>query len=94
MTEDCIFCRIVAGEAEASVAYEDDAAIAFMDSGQFHPGHTLVVPRRHIVDIFSLEAEPGAALMAALVRVHRAVRPRCASCWRVPWESWVSRSGT
>ena len=93
MTEDCIFCRIVAGEAEASVAYEDDATMAFMDIGQFHRGHTLVVPRRHIVDIFELEDESGAALMAALVRVSRAVRqafnPHGINIWQsngAPWQ--------
>ena len=93
VTEDCIFCRIVAGEIEASVAYEDDATIAFIDLAQFHPGHTLVVPRRHIVDIFELEDESGAALMVALVRVSRAVRqafsPDGINIWQsngAPWQ--------
>lgn len=74
MTEGCIFCRIVAGDAEASIAYQDEAIMAFMDQRQFHPGHTLIVPKRHIVDIFALDAATGAALMAAVARVARAVR--------------------
>ena len=93
MTEDCIFCRIVAADAEASIAYEDEAAIAFMDLGQFHPGHTLVAPKRHILDIFSLDAETGAALMSALACVSRAVRdafgPDGINIWQsngAPWQ--------
>ena len=74
MTDDCVFCRIVAGETEASIAYEDDATLAFMDLGQFAPGHTLVVPRRHIQDIYDIDAEAGAAIMVALGRVAAAVR--------------------
>lgn len=74
MTEGCIFCEIVRGEAEASVAYEDEATLAFMDLRQFHPGHTLVVPKRHIVDIYELDDATGTALMSSVARVARGVR--------------------
>lgn len=93
MTEDCVFCGIVAGRVEASVAYEDDATLAFMDLRQFHPGHTLVVPKRHIVDIFELDDETGAALMSAAARVARAVsaafEPDGINLWQsngAPWQ--------
>jgi histidine triad (HIT) family protein len=93
VTDDCIFCRIVAGEAEASVAYEDDATLAFMDLGQFAEGHTLVVPKRHVVDIFELDDATGAAVMAAAARVARGVdaafSPHGVSIWqsnRAPWQ--------
>ena len=66
MPEECIFCQIVAGEAEASVAYEDEATMAFIDLRQFHAGHTLVVPRRHVRDIYGLDQETGSVLMAAI----------------------------
>ncbi|MGB2694722.1 MAG: HIT family protein [Dehalococcoidia bacterium] len=74
MVEDCVFCRIVAGEVEASIAYEDEATMAFMDIRQFHPGHTLIVPKRHIVDIFGLDEATGSAVMGAVAHVARAVR--------------------
>jgi histidine triad (HIT) family protein len=74
VTQDCIFCQIVAGKAEASIAYEDDATVAFMDLRQTSPGHTLVVPKRHIRDIFELDAATGAALIATTAGVARAVR--------------------
>jgi len=93
VTDACIFCSIVAGEAEASVAYEDEATVAFMDLGQFHPGHTLVVPRRHVEDIFALDDETGASLMAAVSRVARGVRaafsPHGINIWQsngAPWQ--------
>ena len=93
MTDDCIFCEIVAGRAEASVAYEDDATLAFMDLRQFHPGHTLVMPKRHIVDLFELDAEAGRSIMAALPLVARAVRdafrPHGLNIWQsngAPWQ--------
>jgi histidine triad (HIT) family protein len=74
VTDDCVFCGIVAGRVEASVAYEDEATLAFMDIRQFNRGHTLVVPKRHIVDIFALDDATGAALMATTARVARAMR--------------------
>ena len=93
MTDACIFCEIVAGRAEASVAYEDDATLAFMDLGQFHPGHTLVVSKAHIADLFSLDEATGAAMMAAISRVARAVRdafgPDGINLWQsngAPWQ--------
>lgn len=93
MTDGCIFCRIVAREAEASIAYEDEWTMAFMDLGQFHPGHTLVVPKRHIVDIYELDDETGAALMSSVVRVARAVSaefsPHGINLWQsngAPWQ--------
>lgn len=93
MTDACIFCEIVAGEAEASIAYEDEATMAFMDLRQFHPGHTLVVPRRHVRDIYELDDNTGAALMAAVARVARGVRdafaPDGLNLWQsngAPWQ--------
>jgi len=51
--EDCIFCRIVRREAPASTAYEDEETLAFLDLRQPVEGHTLIVPKRHIEDIFA-----------------------------------------
>ncbi|MCC6316821.1 MAG: HIT family protein [Gemmatimonadaceae bacterium] len=46
-TRHCIFCEIVHGAGEASICYEDDRAIAFMDIQPVNPGHVLIVPREH-----------------------------------------------
>jgi len=73
VTEACVFCEIVAGREPASIVWEDARAIAFMDLRQPNPGHVLVIPRAHIVDILALDDETGAALMAGTARVARAV---------------------
>lgn len=51
MSEDCIFCKIIAGEIGSRWVYEDDAAIAFLDVGPWSRGHTLVIPRAHVADL-------------------------------------------
>ena len=53
----CVFCEIVAGTAHAEVVYADEEAVAFLDRSPLFPGHTLVVPRRHVVTLADLPAE-------------------------------------
>lgn len=73
MASECIFCQIIAGNAPASFVREDAATIAFMDIRQFHSGHVLVVPKAHLQDIRDVDDDTGAALMAAVADVTRAV---------------------
>lgn len=73
MAETCVFCEIAAGRAAASIVCEDEQTLAIVDLRQFHPGHTLVIPRRHFHDVRELDAGTGAALMAMVTRVTRAV---------------------
>lgn len=73
MFETCIFCEIAQGRVDASVVYEDDLTMAFVDLRQFHPGHTLVIPRRHMGDVRELDLTTGCALMATVSRITRAV---------------------
>jgi histidine triad (HIT) family protein len=53
--EDCVFCRIVAGELPSRQVYADDHAVAFLDINAWHRGHTLVIPRRHVTDLVAGE---------------------------------------
>jgi len=46
----CVFCKIVSGELPSRRIYEDDRAVAFLDIGAWHRGHSLVVPKRHVPD--------------------------------------------
>ena len=50
--EDCIFCKIINGEIPSYTVYEDDVVKAFLDISHNTPGHTLVVPKKHVQDIF------------------------------------------
>jgi len=47
MSEDCIFCKIVAGEIPAAKIYEDEYTLAFMDISPIVKGHALVIPKDH-----------------------------------------------
>jgi histidine triad (HIT) family protein len=73
MAERCVFCAIAQDGAPASVVCENDWALAVVDLRQFHPGHTLVLPRQHLQDVRELDHTTGAALMAMVSRVTRAV---------------------
>ena len=55
--EDCIFCKIVKGEALSYKIYEDDLVFAFLDINPTSLGHTLIVPKKHNKDIFDIEEE-------------------------------------
>ena len=72
--ESCIFCSIVADEAERSVVYEDDSVMAFMDILPVNAGHLLVVPKRHATYLADLDPEDGAALMRVAQRCATALR--------------------
>jgi histidine triad (HIT) family protein len=70
--DDCLFCRIVAGEVPAEVVRETDRAVAFRDVDPQAPTHVLVVPRVH-ADDFAALAEQDPAALADVVRTAAAV---------------------
>ncbi len=47
----CIFCQILNKEIESNILYEDDEVISFLDINQTKPGHSLIIPKKHIQDI-------------------------------------------
>ena len=51
MADDCTFCRIIAGEVPAHLVLEDDDFVAFLDARPVFKGHTLLVPREHVVTL-------------------------------------------
>ncbi|GAP10235.1 diadenosine tetraphosphate (Ap4A) hydrolase and other HIT family hydrolases [Bellilinea caldifistulae] len=67
---DCIFCRIIAGEAPATILYADEQVTAFYDIHPITPVHILVVPNRHIESVNEVEEE-DAKLLGHLVVVAR-----------------------
>jgi histidine triad (HIT) family protein len=52
--EDCLFCRIVAREADAKIVFEDDVSMAFLDSRPLFPGHCLLISKAHYETIADL----------------------------------------
>lgn len=72
--DECIFCKIARGQGEASVVFEDDHVIAFMDLQPVTPGHLLVVPKRHAVGLEDLPVDLGLRVWATAHRLGRALR--------------------
>jgi histidine triad (HIT) family protein len=67
--EDCLFCKIVAGELPAEVVQEDEHTIAFMDINPWTRGHALVIPRNHSRDLLDVPEEDLARTMSAAKRL-------------------------
>ncbi|MEQ3362225.1 histidine triad nucleotide-binding protein [Raoultibacter massiliensis] len=49
--QDCIFCKIAAGEIPSTIVYEDDRVLAFEDLNPQMPVHTLIIPKEHYANI-------------------------------------------
>ena len=70
----CVFCAIVAGDAPALRIYEDDGYLAILDTRPFARGHTLVIPKRHTVDLTDTPPETLADMATLGQRIARAAR--------------------
>ncbi len=54
---NCLFCGIINGEIPATVVFQDDISIAFLDHRPLFPGHCLLVPKNHFETLSDLPAE-------------------------------------
>ncbi|EHJ51941.1 HIT family protein [Streptococcus macacae] len=72
--ENCIFCKIVAGEIPASKIYEDSEVIAFLDISQATKGHTLVVPKKHVRNVLEMSEEMASQLFSPIPKIARALK--------------------
>lgn len=66
--EDCLFCKIAAGDIPAEKLYEDDDIVAFKDIAPQAPYHFLVIPKKHITGPSHIQEEDD-ALIGKLMRV-------------------------
>ena len=78
--QGCIFCAIVARQAEASPLYEDTTVVVFMDLHPVTPGHLLVVPREHAVGLEDLDRSIGAHVWSVGHTMARALRRSSMRC--------------
>lgn len=69
----CLFCRIVAGEEAASVVWQDDLLVAFLDVRPLFKGHTLLVPRAHLDTLLELPPALREPFLAAAQRLAAAM---------------------
>ena len=76
MAEDnCLFCRIVSGEVPATIVYEDDNSVAFLDHRPLFHGHTLLVPRVHVETLGELPVSQVGPFFKAAQLLSRAIEP-------------------
>ena len=62
MNENCLFCKIVAGEISSAKVYEDEICVAFNDISPQAPTHVLIIPRKHIDSLDKAEKSDGETL--------------------------------
>lgn len=72
--DDCIFCKIIAGDIPSSKVYENEHVAAFLDISQVTKGHTLVIPKTHIENVYEFTPELSKEYFEAVPKIARAIR--------------------
>ena len=70
----CIFCQILDGKIPSYSVYEDDYVYAFLDITQGTKGHTLVIPKRHVHNLYEVDEDIAKTLFTAVPKVARALK--------------------
>jgi len=65
--DDCVFCKIVAGEIPADILFQDEGLIAFHDINPLAPTHLLIIPKKHISSLAEL-SEAESSLIGDMVK--------------------------
>jgi len=71
---DCIFCKIIAGEIPSYKVYEDEFTLAFLDINPVNLGHTLVIPKKHLVNIEEADEEILCQIMKTVKKVGESLK--------------------
>ena len=69
----CSFCSIIARDAPAEIVFEDDHTLAFMDALPMTAGHTLLIPKRHVRDLFELPDDVAGHLLRSAREVGQSI---------------------
>lgn len=72
--DDCIFCKIAAGEIPSATVYEDDDFRAILDLGPAAKGHTLVIPKNHSDNLLSVDADTAAKALKVISKTANAIK--------------------
>ncbi|HEY6776942.1 MAG TPA: HIT family protein [Thermoleophilaceae bacterium] len=76
MADDCIFCKIVAGELPSEIVQEDEHTVAFMDINPWTRGHALVIPRNHSPNLYEVDEDDLRHTSSAAKRLALRMRER------------------
>lgn len=71
--ENCIFCKIIAGEIPSTAVYEDDDFRAILDVNPAARGHVIIIPKKHAANIFELDDEDGAKIFPIAKKIAAAL---------------------
>ncbi len=71
--DHCAFCRIVSGEGDVHVLYEDERTVAFLDENPAVEGHALVIPRAHREDVLAGDGATASAVFDTVRTVSQAL---------------------
>lgn len=72
--DNCVFCKIINNEIPAYKVYEDEYTLAFLDIKPNHPGHTLVIPKDHTQNIYTVPDETLARMMLSVKKIALAIK--------------------
>lgn len=72
--DTCVFCGIVKGVVPASIVYSDEKVSAFLDIQPVNPGHTLVIPKKHVVHLVDLDEATAAQKFIVAIHVSQGLR--------------------
>lgn len=71
---DCVFCKIIDGSIPSKKVYEDDYVYAFMDITPLSKGHTLLIPKEHVANVFELSPETASHLFSVAPVIANAIK--------------------
>lgn len=71
---DCIFCKIIDGEIPSYKVYEDDYVLAFLDITQGTKGHTLIIPKKHIRNVYDVDQETIIHVFSVVPKLANAIK--------------------
>lgn len=74
LDKDCLFCKIIRGEASSYTVFENDDVKAFLDLSQVNPGHTLMVPKKHISNFFDYTAKDAQRYLQYIPVIAQAIK--------------------
>jgi histidine triad (HIT) family protein len=79
-SDDCVFCEIAEGRAQASRLYDGPGTLAFLDITPATPGHLLVVPKAHASCLAELPPDAGAQMFEVAQRMAATLRASDLRC--------------
>ncbi len=74
MSDNCIFCKIIAGEIPSTTVYEDENFKAILDVNPAARGHVIILPKKHAANIFELEEDDAAKIFPVAAKIATALK--------------------